>query len=124
AGCADASCPVSPATTISGFPNVNANPWYVAPAHTAVRGITVFAGTTEAFSVRVVWQGGAPVSPPVTISLETYPPYSAFQNGFIPLDIDVPAGALIGVDFTLPVTPAGGAFDDFGGYLWLDQRPQ
>jgi hypothetical protein len=111
----------------------SSNDWYLSPVHTAIRGITIFTNTSVEGYVRVVQQGGQNIRPPyhfvidpvqVGSSLLLGP--SAFnhffgnsQNGssFVPIDIDVPAGALIGIDFILEKT------GDFGGYVWLDRRP-
>jgi hypothetical protein len=133
AGC-DAGCAIhpskippqmiTPGESPSEYPS--SNNWYVSPVHTAIRGITIFANTSVSGYVRVVQQGGQNISTPYFFTLGSPLGPSAFnqafgaeQNGssYVPLDIDVPAGALIGIDFTLQSS------GDFGGYLWLDQRP-
>ena len=124
AGCNVSSClPAGVWANVSdqSKPQRPSNDWYVVPQHTAIRGITVFGTTQMKFSIRVVQQGGIPLIAPVTIDLSTVSTFSSGQSAFIPLDIDVPQGALVGIDFTLPVNGILPG-DDFAGYLWFDQR--
>jgi hypothetical protein len=126
AGCDVASCPIlatSSVTVPPGKPALPSNSWYVVPAATAIRGITVFGSTQMSFTIRIVQQGGAQLLDPITIDLSTVADFVSGTSAFIPLDLDIPAGALVGIDYTLPVNPVGGPTDDFAGYLWFDQRP-
>jgi hypothetical protein len=107
----------------------------VAPVHTAIRGITIYNGDFTA-TLRVVHQGGANIS---TYSFQLEPVksggqtvlgpqamdqwFGAQQNGsaFVPIDIDVPAGDLVGIDYTLVNSTSGAGKIDFVGYVWFDQ---
>jgi len=111
----------------------SSNDWYVSPVHTAIKGITIFANTSVEGYLRVVQQGGQNIRPPYHFVIDPVQVGSSLvlgptafnqffgnsQDGssFVPIDIDVPAGALIGIDFILKST------GDFGGYVWLDRRP-
>ena len=106
-GCNILSCLISNATSIgvnvtNTTQAIVSNDWYLSPIHTAIRGITIFGSKYMSFVVRVVYQGGVPVSAPISVNLNNLVSFNA-GSAFIPLDIDVPAGALIGVDFTIPI---------------------
>lgn len=117
AGCDDATCAVQPNHTISPFTNVASNSWYQATQATSIQGITVYGTTNMSFTIRIVQQGGSPLVAPTTINLAEVSTFASGQSSFIPLNINVPAGALVGIDFTLPVNAGPG--DDFAGYLWF-----
>jgi hypothetical protein len=128
----------TPSAVPPGKPLQESNWWYPVPRHTAIRGLSVFLSNGQApgvqgvsACVRVVYQGGAPVRPPICFDFQgdligpsSFPGNNPGVPGsaFIPMDVDVPAGVLLGIDFTLR-NPSGTPLAmDFAGYLWLDQR--
>jgi hypothetical protein len=137
AGCDNPTCAVVPLGPAG--PNQiiqSSNSWFVAPVHTAIRGITIYGGYVTA-TIRVAFQGGVNLHTynfqlqPVTVGagLSLGPEafnfwFGAQQNGsaFVPIDIDVPAGTLVGIDYQLTNPNASVASPiDFAGYLWFDQ---
>jgi hypothetical protein len=135
AGCQDTRCAPVPHTVPEGKEKRNSNSWFFAARPTAVRGISFFLGSAQIpgqqqfkACVRVVQNGGTNLVPPscFDFSSETFGP-TAFNtalgpqqkgSSFLPLDIDVPAGAYVGIDFSVSSDKAG--VMDFAGYLWLE----
>lgn len=134
AGCNTNDCASTPLGVPPDKPLRNSNDWYVVSNATAIRGVSLFLGSakvagTQRFKgcVRVVQQGGVDIRSPVCFDVSdvSFGPstfnrvFGAQQNGssFINLDIDVPTGALIGIDFDLSSDSPGSM--DFGAYLWL-----
>jgi hypothetical protein len=120
-----------PASVPPGKPSRSSNAWHLVQQATWIRGVSVFISQGQASGtqglracLRVVQQGGANIQPPhcIEVSGDTFGPHS-FPGGsaMIRLDRLVPAGALVGVDFTLrSATPT---HMDFVGYVWLQQAP-
>lgn len=137
AGCDSAQCPAVPVMVPPGKPKISSNSWYLAPQPTSIRGVSFFTGASQTVGVqhfkgciRVVKQGGANIREPwcFDIADKEFGPstfnriFGALQNGssFVPLDIDVPAGALVGVDFTL-LSESSGALD-IAAYVWFSSN--
>jgi hypothetical protein len=128
AGCNE-NCTRVPMSVSEGMNPVSTNKWYVAATHRTIRGITIFTNTAVWGSLRVVQQGGADIRTPYNfeINRDSYSyalgpqafdeSLGAQQTGsaFVPLDIDVPVGALVGIDFY--IYEDGG---DFAGYVWFE----
>lgn len=111
----------------------SSNYWFPSPVHTAVRGITIYDGEITGIiiaTLRIAQPGGANIA---TYQFQirggsNSESFNAWlgsqQNGsaFVPLDIDLPAGALVGIDFQLMNPTSEDHYIDFVGYVWIDQR--
>jgi hypothetical protein len=118
AGCAGPSCAIVPVGPAGPNQLVqSSNYWFVAPVHTAIRGMTLYNGSVSG-TLRVAQQGGANIA---TYSFSQPSLLTGGMNAFTPLDIDVPQGALVGIDYNLINSTGGAGTIDFVGYVWFDQ---
>lgn len=135
AGCNKSGCGPTPASVPPGKPLQNSNGWQVMSKATRIRGINFFYGSAQVPGVqrfkgclRVVQQGGSDLRSPwcFDVSDSNIGPatfnriFGLQQSGssYVPLDIEVPAGALIGLDFTLSSESAGGL--DLATYVFYE----
>lgn len=114
-------------------PLQESNAWYPVTTARSIRGVSIFLsnGTPAGVQgveacVRVAAADGADLMNPACfeLSADRFSPamYEAAFGpggaGFLPLDLSVPAGAQVGVDFRLH-SEAPGAMD-FAAFVWLD----
>ncbi len=125
AGCVDATC-ATPRTVPPGKPAISSNWWYKPAASTYIRGVSFFANNKRISGCIRVTQNGQNIRTPWCFDFREHVPgpelfsnvFGIYQNGssFVPLDISVPAGAAVGLDYTL------GDGGDLAAYVYLDQR--
>ncbi|MEY4616233.1 MAG: hypothetical protein RJB66_1193 [Pseudomonadota bacterium] len=136
AGCDKPGCGPNPIAVPPGKPLQNSNSWQVMDKATKIRGVNLFLSSAQVKGLqrfkgclKVVQQGGSELRAPWCFDItdsnmgpSTFNKvFGSQQNGssYVSLDIDVPAGALVGLEFTLISEDEGGL--DLAAYVFFEK---